>query len=41
MKSGLKEDPLKEGVHPYLSFRLESEFKEEDILHFSLRIPAL
>ena len=39
LRSGLKEDPLKEGVHPYLSVRLNSEWKAEDVLHFSLKIP--
>jgi len=35
---GLKEDTLK-AAHPYLSVRLNSDWKAEDVLHFSLKIP--
>ncbi|XP_063685726.1 uncharacterized protein LOC134819627 isoform X3 [Bolinopsis microptera] len=37
---GLKEDPLKEGVHPYLSVKLDPDLRTEDVLHFSLKIPT-
>ena len=38
--TGLKEDPLKEGVHPYLSVKLDAELRSEDVLYFSLKIPT-
>ncbi|KAL5267657.1 hypothetical protein ACHWQZ_G004636 [Mnemiopsis leidyi] len=37
---GLKEDPLKEGVHPYLSVKLDPDLRTEDVLYFSLKIPT-
>jgi len=36
---GFKEDPFKEGVHPYLTIRHQLEWSAEDVLHFSLSIP--